>query len=691
MNPRLSTLCLAILFVAGPLSAQQGMSPLDSLIQVYEQSDPDLADIELLTQISLRFTDVDPVEGLRYGNMALELANSRGIDDYFGEIYNCLGSNYLMVGNVDTSIALFIRAKDVYEVDGNIKGMADIAGNLGHIKYYTGRFAEALEYYFESLFLFEEIGYVNGIANQHLSIGNVYMNVEKLDDAMYHDSIALKMFQEVGDPSGQALVLGNMGNIYAAREEWDKAEVYHTQTLELYEEMQMYSGVGRTMVNLSLVNESKGDYLKALEMAERGLEICQSISFPQCIMYSLGNVGAAYLSSYETIDTAGSEVKLVPGTKPELLANAILYLEQAAAMIPEGQLPEESDEVYRLLAKAYAYNGDYEAAFEQHKTYVAVHDSLLSQARTNRIEFLTTEREIAVRDKQIELDTLRLKVKKNERVYFGAGLVLLAGLLIFIYRNFINQKKSNIQLGILNGRISEANLQLEEKNVNLSNTLQELKETQDQLIESERQKENEILRRRISRDIHDDISSGLTKISWMTEVMKSRAGGDGATVDNKTLEKIAGFARDTVSKLGEIIWSTKPESDNVESLLSYMRQHLNAYLEGLDMQYEIDFPADPNVGEINPELRRNIYLVMKEAVHNAAKYSEASMLNVSFRIDGNNFTLEVRDNGKGIGDNGHTGNGLRNMKARMQNVGGDMAIDTSPDRGTALTFTGEFY
>ena len=199
-----------------------------------------------------------------------------------------------------------------------------------------------------------------------------------------------------------------------------------------------------------------------------------------------------------------------------------------------------------------------------------------------------------------------------------------------MYRNALNQRKSNQQLNLLNGQISSANLQLEDRNDRLTQTLDELKSTQAQLIESERQKENEILRRRISRDIHDDISSGLSKISWMTEVLTKNPNPEVQT-DPDMLHRIASYSRETVSKLGEIIWSTKPESDNFASLVSYCREFLSKYLDGLPIRSHIDFPDTANDTPLNPELRRNLYLVMKEAVHNAVKYSRAADLNVSCR------------------------------------------------------------
>ncbi len=677
---------------ASQVAQGQGTPYIDSLLQVLEKQDPDVADISTLYQIAMYYTDADPVEGLNYARQAMRIASRKESRKDMARANNAVASNWLMLLEVDSALLYFDRALALYKEDGDIKGMGEIAGNKGHAAYHMGRYDEALQYYFEALTYFEEVEFKDGIINQHASLGNAYMAQEKYPEAIYHDSIALHGFGTMKDSLGYAMVLGNLANIYSEQGNFEKSAAHFQQAAEIYERTNQPLGMGRNLVNLSALYVDQGHLLPALETARKALKLCNDYNIGLCVQYSLSNIGTAYLESYLNRADTGDSIILIPGDPDELLKLAVQNLEQAATLTDRLESPMDFEQTHRKLAIAYRSTGQFEKALMHHEIFASLKDSLASVERAERIEQLTTEREIAVRDKQIELDKLRLKVKRNERIYFIIGLGLLAGWLLLVYRNALNQRKSNEQLNLLNGHISTANLQLEDRNDRLTHTLDELKSTQAQLIESERQKENEILRRRISRDIHDDISSGLSKISWMTEVL-SKAPNPEAHSDPDMLHRIASYSRETVSKLGEIIWSTKPESDNFTGLVSYCREFLNKYLDGLPIQCHIDFPEDRDDTPMNPELRRNLYLVLKEAVHNAVKYSQAADLNISLQVQGGYYKLVVQDNGIGmdIHESSPNGNGFRNMKGRMQEISGTMTVHSSPGQGTRLEFNGPVF
>jgi signal transduction histidine kinase len=345
------------------------------------------------------------------------------------------------------------------------------------------------------------------------------------------------------------------------------------------------------------------------------------------------------------------------------------------------------------LSSAYEKNGNPTKALEFYKLFTTTRDSLHSIESKIQIEQLTTQREVELKEKQIELDRLAVLKKRNERVYFIIGMLLLALALVLIYRNYANQKKSNIELTFLNNQIAEKNADLEDKNVRLWQTLKELKETQSQLIETEKQKEKAIIRARISQDIHDDISSGLTKISWLAELLKKKAAPNVEKAELGLVEKINANARDVVSKLGEIIWSSNPERDNLESLLSYIRSYVSSYMEDVPIRYQVNFPEELPQETINPELRRNLFLVLKEALHNAIKYSEAQLVSITFKYTGDAYQLELADNGKGMEEGivQGGGNGMTNMRRRMETVGGKINVETGAGMGTRLTFSGHLY
>ena len=690
--PTIIVFVFTFLFITSSEVKGQSTPFIDSLLEILENQDPDMASIDILNRIAMRYTEVDPVEGMKYARQAKNQALRRGSPIDLARANNAIASNWLVLLEVDSAMLYYHTALSIYQAEDDKKGMGEIAGNMGHAAYYSGRYDEALQYYFEALTNFEELGFEEGITNQHASLGNTYMVQEKYSEAFYHDSIALAGFAAMGDSNGYAMVLGNLANICTEMDEFEKGAAYFQQAADIYERANQPLGMGRNLINLAAMYVDQGKYLPALESARKGLTICSDNNLELCIYYCLSNIGYAYLQSYAYKDSAIHDRVLVPGEAKELLKSAIHYLEQAVTLTDKLESPENFEDTHRALSQAYKYNGQFEKALQHHEIFASIKDSLASVERAERIEHLTTEREIAVRDKQIELDKLRLKVKRNERIYFIIGLALLAGWLSLVYRNAKNQRKSNQQLGLLNTQISTTNLQLEDRNVQLTNTLEELKATQAQLIEVERQKENEILRRRISRDIHDDISSGLSKISWMTEVLRNKP-DTAETTDQEMLGRIASYSRETVSKLGEIIWSTKPESDNFSGLASYSREFLSRYMEGLPIRYQVNFPEQSDNTAMNPELRRNLYLVLKESVHNAVKYSKATDLTISMHAKDGGYSLVVEDNGIGmdINDSSPNGNGFRNMQGRMRDVNGTMSVHSSPGKGTRLEFSGPVY
>ena len=289
---------------------------------------------------------------------------------------------------------------------------------------------------------------------------------------------------------------------------------------------------------------------------------------------------------------------------------------------------------------------------------------------------------------------------------FQAGAALTITVSMFTFLNFarnLRNKKIKAQRE-KEQLLTEQNINLENKveqrtselktaNENLFSTLQNLKEMQSSLIKVEKQKETEIIRTRISQDIHDDISSDLTKISWMSELIKARAQKNDGTNSSDLIEKISISSRETISKLGEIIWAIKPENDNLESLLSYIRNHIANFLEDTSIEYKIDFPASATGLVIHPELKRNLFLVLKEALNNSVKYSQATCIKFTFSVEDTKYLFSITDDGIGIKNNviHGSGNGLKNMRRRIEGTGGTFNIETGMNTGTKIILRGELF
>jgi len=124
-------------------------------------------------------------------------------------------------------------------------------------------------------------------------------------------------------------------------------------------------------------------------------------------------------------------------------------------------------------------------------------------------------------------------------------------------------------------------------------------------------------------------------------------------------------------------------------LINYICKHAQEYLAVAGLRYRLDVPAQLPAVPIPPEIRHNVFLASKEAVTNIVRHAKASAAWVRLHLQPDRFTLEIEDNGRGLGDpDGNTGrNGLRNMRRRMEDVGGEFSIGPAPGGGALVRLT----
>ena len=129
-------------------------------------------------------------------------------------------------------------------------------------------------------------------------------------------------------------------------------------------------------------------------------------------------------------------------------------------------------------------------------------------------------------------------------------------------------------------------------------------------------------RARISQDMHDDVGASLTRISILSELAKNRAETDKET--KQWLEQITSTARNVTEEMSQIIWALNPKNDTLEGLIAYIRRFANEYLEPTSIHYTFELPESLPDIPLSVEVRRNIYLVVREALHNVVKHSGAT-------------------------------------------------------------------
>jgi signal transduction histidine kinase len=192
------------------------------------------------------------------------------------------------------------------------------------------------------------------------------------------------------------------------------------------------------------------------------------------------------------------------------------------------------------------------------------------------------------------------------------------------------------------------------------------------------------MRTRIATDLHDDIGANLTRISILSEVAKQQF-GTGAEESRNPLSSIADIARESVASMSDIVWAIDPERDTFRDLTRKMRQHADEVFTLRDINLKFDVPhADPEL-KLGVNVRRDLLLIFKEAVNNAARHSQCSNVQIDFRAEGSFLSLVVSDDGVGFNpDLDNEGHGLKNMRQRAEKLGGPLRVQTEQGKGTTV-------
>jgi ligand-binding sensor domain-containing protein/signal transduction histidine kinase len=203
-------------------------------------------------------------------------------------------------------------------------------------------------------------------------------------------------------------------------------------------------------------------------------------------------------------------------------------------------------------------------------------------------------------------------------------------------------------------------------------------------IEARRAIEQE--RARIAQDLHDDLGAGLTQINLASAMAQNRAMS--AEVVGGLLGDISTRARELVTALDEIVWAINPRNDTVASVASYFCQFAQHFLKPSAVTCRLNVAADLPVAELNAEQRHALFLAFEEALHNVVQHSGATQMELTITGENGNLRIGVRDNGRGLpaGSPPEGADGLRNMRERLDRLGGRCILTSPPGAGTIVTF-----
>jgi ligand-binding sensor domain-containing protein/signal transduction histidine kinase len=196
-------------------------------------------------------------------------------------------------------------------------------------------------------------------------------------------------------------------------------------------------------------------------------------------------------------------------------------------------------------------------------------------------------------------------------------------------------------------------------------------------------------RARIARDLHDQLGASLTQIALLGEM---------AEVDKDLPEEVESHSRqicqtsrETTRVLDEIVWAVNPSNDSLDGLITYFCKYAQEFFSVANVRYRQEVPPHLPTTSLPPDVRHNVFLAAKEAVTNIVRHAHATEARVRLHLHPATFTLEIEDNGRGFAPSPNPArparNGLRNMRRRLEELGGQCVIQPAPGGGTRVAFT----
>jgi ligand-binding sensor domain-containing protein/two-component sensor histidine kinase len=198
----------------------------------------------------------------------------------------------------------------------------------------------------------------------------------------------------------------------------------------------------------------------------------------------------------------------------------------------------------------------------------------------------------------------------------------------------------------------------------------------------------ERIRMRIAADLHDDIGGSLSRIAIQSEVARREAAALGEQPVRR-LSDIAESARGVVDALGDVVWSVDPRRDDLASVFRRIREYGDELFAGTGVRWA--YHASGNLAEVrlDPQARRQLFLLVKEATTNAARHAAARSVTLRVELSSREFRLDLEDDGRGFapdsaGDGGDH-HGIASMRSRAERLGSRLTIVTSPGTGTTVS------
>jgi signal transduction histidine kinase len=610
-----------ILFYAANSLSQK--IKIDSLISELGKAREDTSKVNIYRNLSgsVRFTDLK--KAIEYGQKGILLSKRLGFDKGTAGCYLNVSTAYIYSDKLDTAL-LYLDTALMYAHktgDKNRLGLAYL--NRADIYRQMQNFNQSLQDCETALKFADMTNNDDVRARVYQTIGAVYYQQDVYPQGIIYYDKAIVLYRKTGNLRMSAVVLNNLGLIYKSAKEFPRAVAAITEAIRITDSL-------NDITNLSIFNGNLSDawfqmeqYKEAEIFADKAMAYAVKQNNERLIAVAWTFKGNIYL-------------------KQKRFAEAIDALNKALLVFTEIDDTDRINTTADLLAEAYAFAGNYSKAYENMRISRQANDSIVKWKYDDDIAAMQTKFKVDEKDKEIQLlakdkELQQQQLKQQRYLMTGAAAIAvlsLMGVWLFINRNRLRQQ------------------------------MKELK-----------------LRNQIAADLHDEVGSSLSSIHMLSQMANSTQTENN---DQKIfLDKVCSNAKETMERMSDIVWMIKPGETETGSLRQRMEFFASEICSSKDIRVSLDLSAIENV-RLTMSQRKNVYLVFKEAINNAVKYSGSKKIDVKAAIDNRQLLLSVKDYGKGFEISLSTrGNGLDNMRNRAKELNGGLEV-TSAGSGTTI-------
>lgn len=505
--------------------------------------------------------------------------------------------------------------------------------------FFLNRYPESIEGIKAYLATAEELQLPEEIGAAYNYLGYCYTAMEDLPSALKWSRKAMEAMRGIGGGIDLANAYTGLGNILDEMSQHDSAMFYLRKALELH----------RT---LDRPNNHAAAYFSAIETLRH-------LEWPDSVDAYLARVEPLVMS----IDQPRSYMhyfNLLGQREAERgrSAEAVGHLLRADSLAVEIEDHRSRHYINRSLALAYAAMGEPLKAVERAELADA---ELKEDMGLEKVRAVSAAQATAEQEKQLATAEANAEALRKGRWFAWAlagGGALVALLLGVLYWQ---------------GRKSARRLAA----------------AQDELMRLEKQREAERVRMNVSRDIHDELGGSLSKIALLSDLVQQTGAGEEST---HRLRSIADHARQVRGSLNDVVWAADPSSDHAGALLQHIADRAHRLLDGTGVDLQLDLHADDPARSLGPAFKRDLSMVVKEALNNALKHARPTAITVRFHLHDSQYELAVTDNGQGLGHSPTDGgNGMANMRERIHAHGGTLSVRGAVNgQGTMVEAHGAF-